>query len=324
MNNQQHTPWHHTRHWPQWTWQVSDSLRQWVTDTLREAHDTKHSCERGGNTEGAQNCAIRIRICEQIRIELRQRDAAAHDQHAREHREWEARERYTSKRNSLWAQVLWWARSGELPPGWRDHLPGYCARIAAIVGEELRDDIDGLILHEFATLPPQPWEPGGDWRTALDAWYRDMLTVHNRRRQQDQEMHASKPQPFQLPSRPITNEKENDPWLEFQLKRALHLADIDAIQAINHERRRDQIEAWYRAGLSAGGDDEDWESWYRDRINNTWQRRHDTIYGRGLITADRELAYLGQLVGEAAAGGRRLVLMHTLPDYWRTTSPPTP
>lgn len=330
MNNQQQQRWPYTWRWPEWTWQVSDSLHQWVTDALREAYDTKLSCGRGGNIEGARNCATRIRIYEQIKAELYQRDAAARDQHAREHREWAARERYTSERNNLWAQVLRWARSGELPPDWRDHLPGYCARIAAIGGRkpELRDDIDGLILHEFATLPPQPWEPhaaAGDWRTALDSWYRDMLAVHDRRRQQDQEMRASKPQPFQLPIRPITDETENDPWLEKHLTRALQRADFDAMQAINHERRRDQIEAWYRAGLSAGGDDEDWQSWYRDRINNTWQRRHDTIYS-GLLTADRELTYLGQLVGEAATLGQlvatggwrlRVVFMHALPDYWR-------
>ena len=60
-----------------------------------------------------------------------------------------ARSRYAGSRNGLWADVLRWARVGELPLDWRDHLPGYHARCAAIAGVETTDDVDGLVVHEF-------------------------------------------------------------------------------------------------------------------------------------------------------------------------------
>ncbi|WP_204810534.1 hypothetical protein [Mycobacterium riyadhense] len=305
-----------------------------IDENLREAHETKRWAIRAGNTAAAQACTTRIEIYEQVRAELNQRDQAACDQYVRNHREWAARDRFTSARNGLWADVLRWARSGELPTNWRDLLPGYHARCAAIGGRDLRDDIDGLVLHELATLPPQPWEPyiaGGDWHAALSAWYRDMLALHDRKRQQDQEMRASEPQPFRLPVTPMPDPYNPrivfDDWADMNARCTLRDADFDAIQVMNHVRRRDRLEAWYRAGLAAGGDDEDWAGWYRNRINSTWDRRQDVIYGRGLITADSELARLDDGdaatldASPAAAGGWIRIRMHALPDYWRHHAP---
>ncbi|WP_041321642.1 MULTISPECIES: hypothetical protein [Mycobacterium] len=325
--------WPHTGAFPEWTWQVSDNLRQTTTDGLRRAQDGKRLADLNGNAEASRNYGFQIEIYEQYAAELDQRDAEARDQYAREHSEWRDRNSYIGSRNGLWADVLRWARSGELPADWRSHLPGYCARIAAIAGEELRDDIDGLVLHEFTTLPPQPWEPyatGGDWRTALDAWYRDSLALHDRTHQQDEELNASKPQQFRLPPpmpgpydapSPAIIDMTRRGFMD-EADRALRDADWAAAQTINHARGRDRLEAWYRAGLTAGGTGEDWTGWYRDRITNTWDRRHDDIYGAKLIASDRELARLDDGPNAtldpspAAAGGWVRIPVQALPDYW--------
>lgn len=313
---EQHPRWPHTgATYPEWTWQVSEKLHQTITEGLRDAQDTKRWADQHGNAETAQTCAIRIEIYEQIAAELDQRDAAARERYQSDHRQWSQRRRYTGMRNGLWADVLRWARTGELPADWRDHLPGYHARVAAIAGEQVHDDIDGLVLHEFVTLPTQPWEPyaaGGDWRAALDAWYRDALTAHDRQHQDAAEIAASEPPRFATPL---------DTDHAAQL--ACRHADSQAIKAINYARKRDRLEAWYRAGRAAGGDNEDWAGWYRDRIG-TWDRRQDTIYGVPLIRAERELAGLGdpwQMVEPAAAGGWTRVAMQTLPDYWLHRTP---
>ena len=330
---EQQPRWPHTgANWPEWTWQISDKLHQTTTEGARWAQDNKRWADQHGNVEMSRNCAMQIEIYEQWATELDQRDQAAREQYAREHAEWAARERYTSSRNGLWADVLRWARSGELPANWRDLLPAYHARCAAIGGGEpdLRDDIDGLVLHEFTTLPPQPCEPhasGGNWRTALDAWYRDSLALHDRTYEQAEELSASEPQPFRLPDTPMPDAYEphivyDDMMEDLRAQRVLRDADLAAAGAINHDRGRDRLEAWYRAGLTAGGDNQDWIGWYRDRIS-TWDRRHDDIYGIALIEADRELArlYAGSAAtlepSPAAAGGWVRLPMQALPDYWQ-------
>lgn len=325
---EQQPRWPHTGAFPEWTWQVSENLRQTTTDGLRRAQDGKRLADRNGNAEASRNYGFQIEIYEQYAAELDQRDAEARDQYARAYQEWSARERYTGIRNGLWADVLRWARSGELPADWRIHLPGYHAGIAAMAGEQVRDDIDGLALHEFATLPTQPWEPfaaGGDWRTALDAWYRDSLALHDRTHQQTEELTASKPQPFRLPTRPMPD--AYDPHIvyddveDLDALRALRDADLAAAKATNHDRGRDRLEAWYRAGLTAGGTGDDWIGWYHDRIN-TWDRRHDNIYGAAVINSGRELAKLTDPAAAtleptpAAAGGWVRIPMQALPGYW--------
>lgn len=327
-----HPRWPHTgNHYPEWTWQASDQLHTWIRDSLLEARKGKRWADRHDSAEASRNYGFQIEIYEQYAAELDQRDAEARDQYARAYQEWSARDRYTRIRNGLWVDVLRWARSGELPADWRIHLPGYHASIAAITGEQLCDDIDGLALHEFTTLPTQPWEPyatGGDWRTALDAWYRDSLALHDRRRHSREELTASKPQPFRLPDTPMPDAYDPSPAIvyddmeDLRARRALRDADLAAADDINHDRGRDRLEAWYRAGLTAGGTGEDWAGWYHDRITTTWDRRHDDIYGVALINSDRELAQLDDPdtatlePSPAAAGGWVHIPMQALPDYW--------
>ena len=104
------------------------------------------------------------------------------------------------------------------------------------------------------------------------------------------------------------------------------MPDLAAAKAINHDRGRDRLEAWYRSGLTAGGTGEDWIGWYRDRIN-TWDRRHDTIYGAKLIESGREMARLDDGTAAAldqspaAAGGWIRIPMEALPDYWQHHAP---
>lgn len=309
-----------------WTWQVSERAHQVVDDGLDHANQGKREADRQGNTVGAENYACQIQAYQQLAVQIDQRDQATREQYARDYRQWEYRDRYTRTRNSLWADVLRWARVGELPTDWRDLLPGYYARIAAMTGDTVRADIDGLVLHEFATLPPQPWEPHhteGDWRAALDAWYRDSLALHDRTHREREELRTSEPEPFKLPIQPMTHtDRPRRVPLDAEFTHALRQADAVAAQAVNHARGRDRIEAWYRAGLVAGGAAEDWIGWYRDQIESTWEFRHDAAYGAQLIVTDEELAQLDDpataaIVGESATGGWRAFPMQDLPDYWR-------
>ena len=316
----------------EWTWQVSDRAHQVVDDGLDYARQGKREAERQGNTWGAENFAHQIQAWEQLAVQIKQRDRAAREQYARDYQQWADRDRYTRTRNSLWAVVLQWARVGELPAGWRELLPGYHARTAEMFGDKVRDDIDGLVLHEFATLPPQLWEPhhaGGDWRAALDAWYRDSLALRDRTHREREELHTSKPEPFKLPIKRMTETAiaarcaptRNVP-LDAEFTHALRQADAVAAQAVNRVRGRDRLEAWYRAGLVAGGEPGDWAGWYRDQIESTWEPRHDAAYGAQLIAPDEELAQLDDpataaIVGESATGGWRAFPMQHLPDYWR-------
>jgi hypothetical protein len=291
--------------WRDWTWLLSEQLRKGVDASCRDAQLAKRWADERGDKDVSDLCEYRVRLYAQYKAEFDQRDAAAREQYRCEYREWDARSRYAGLRNGVWADVLRWARSGELPPDWRTHLPGYLARIAAIVRDEMTADVDGLVLHEFATLAPQPWEPyaaGGDWRAALEAWYRDRLAVHDRQHRHHQERSAA-PRPFRPPAD-----------TEFAALMACRQADTAALLVIGYERKRDRIEASYRAGLAAGGDDQDWTGWYRQRIIDTWDRRHDEIYGHGLCGIDRELHSL--------ADPDWVAQMQTLPGYWHDTAAP--
>lgn len=321
-----HPHWPHTGHlYPVWTWQTSDRMHTRMRDRLHQMRKNKRWAEQHDNAAAARGYDHIIHIYEQIAAELHQRDAAARDQYARDHEQWDDRNTYTRARNSVWADVLRWARSGELPADWRIHLPGYHARCIAITDRQPREDIDGLVLHEFATLPTQPWEPhaAADWRTALDAWYHDSLALHHRSYHQRTELRDSKPRPFNLPVPlpPDTHAGGLD-YTDLDAQQALRQADSRAVDEVNYDRGRDRLEAWYRAGLTAGGTGEDWIGWYRDRIT-TWDSRHDAYYCPGLIRSDHEMARCDD--GDAAtldpsaatAGGWIRIPMQQLPAYWR-------
>jgi hypothetical protein len=192
--------------------------------------------------------------------------------------------------------------------------PGLAHPPAGLSGPHRRDisrrndaDIDGLV---FATLAPQPWEPyaaGGDWRAALEAWYRDRLAVHDRQHRHHQERSAA-PRPF----RPPTD-------TEFTALMACRQADTAALLVIGDERKRDRIEASYRPGLAAGGDDRDWIGWYRQRIIDTWDQRDDEIHAHCLLFCSREYKLL-------TPGGLGIPMLEVtttkaLPDYWRAGAP---
>jgi hypothetical protein len=139
---------------------------------------------------------------------------------------------------------------------WRNHLKTYLDAEAR--WRRQSDDVDALVIHELSTLPPQPWEPhaaGGDWRPALNAWDRDSLTQldwHYRHVQS----HWDSPKSPMLPQ-----------WVDHAAQEACWAADEARCAELKYARQRDELEAWYRAGLAAGGDD---EGWYRRRREDTW------------------------------------------------------
>ena len=133
-----------------------------------------------------------------------------------------------------------------------------------------------------------PWTPG----TAI------LLPCTTDEHQQRVELDADEPRRFAEPWPP-----------EVGAHLACREADLAAIKVINHARKRDRIEAWYRAGLAAAAAAmNDWLDWYRQRID-AWDDRHDAIYSVGLIAAGDELVILDDPVNRAQ--------MQTLPDYWR-------
>lgn len=97
--------------------------------------------------------------------------------------QWKTRQLYTGARGSAWSLLLFSARVGTLEPNWRDNLAvdldSWFERTGAagFVGGrlDLVEDAKQAVLQELAELPVQLWEPyvvAGDWRAALDAWYR--------------------------------------------------------------------------------------------------------------------------------------------------------
>lgn len=94
-------------------------------------------------------------------------------------------------------------------------------------------------MDELTALPPQPWEPyatGGDWRTTLDAWYRDSMAV------QDlyyRDRTAPRPAEFRQPPRPayIAHQDQYD-------------AQDRDLARFDNDRECARTEVFYRGGLA--------------------------------------------------------------------------
>ena len=140
-----------------------------------------------------------------------------------------------------------------------------------------------------------------DWRAALDDWYLtrrqliDAATDHN-----DTSRRAMRAKLAHLRHTTLTTTGQ----LRNALLSTLDAGDttLDELAALHDmlaRGERDYIGASYRAGLAAGGQPNDWVSWYRNRIT-CWPNT---------IAAQRELAALQD--PDYRAG------LEALPDYWR-------
>ncbi|MCT7373147.1 hypothetical protein [Mycolicibacterium llatzerense] len=213
---------------------------------------------------------------------------------------------------AVWARVLSQARHGVLECGWRDNVGDAETAIRLYTdrprsAEQSGRDAEALAVYEVAMTPAAAWEPyaaGGDWRRALAAWAGAMheLTRHQHRTKRWlSELGGTfntRPTPGALAGVLITD-----------------AAALTRLDAVLEAREHDAIEASYRAGLAAGGEDEDWRSWYRARIRETWSASDDATY-RLYYSVDRLLAALDS--GNAwVTGADQITITEHLPDAWR-------
>jgi len=213
---------------------------------------------------------------------------------------------------AVWARVLNQARHGILECGWRDTVSDTETAIRLYTdrprsSEQSGRDAEALAVYEIAMTPPADWEPYaacGDWRRALAAWAAAMhqLTRHQHRTKrwlsELGDYLTTRPTPGALTGVLITD--------------AAALARLDEVL---EAREHDAIEASYRAGLAAGGDTEDWRSWYRARITETWSVADDSAY-RLYYSVDRLLAALDS--GPAwVTGADQITITEHLPAAWR-------
>lgn len=207
---------------------------------------------------------------------------------------------YATRRHSIWTPLLRAARLGTLKPQWRETLSvdNWFYRNERPPEDPQIREADEMIINELRTMPPAAWEPfvaEGDWRRALQSWHQTAIEVHDS---------------FEILRLDARRDRDD-------MTGSVELADDEATPLTRntslrsstdafHARERDEIEALYLAGLAAGGDDVDWVSWYRNRI----QKLDDVSFSN--VPSNTEI--LQQLDNPDVQAA-----MQMLPDYWRTT-----
>ena len=188
---------------------------------------------------------------------------------------------YRTKRYYAMKSILERARLGALEPNWRDRLtaPDDTQLLAMSSGYQLYSDMDTLLLTELQSVPHGDWEPnrGVGWRRSLDSW---LATSNNALDQY----------------RPLNH------VLTDSLSAAT-LGQPQALQVQLHHQftaafERDMIEASYKAGLCAGGEQLDWRGWLRQRAT----RWPDVPAAEKFLVALHDPHFRDDL--------------QTLPDYW--------
>lgn len=162
-------------------------------------------------------------------------------------------------------ELLSAARWGRLHPAWRDTLGVehlYEHKGHTRPANPAIIDADELAIHEICSAPVADWEP-----YASGGDWRAAL----------------------------------DAWYAAELDRLAQLQQHHPDLAPILSGARDHCEASYRAGLAAGGLDEDWRGWYRNHITQNWDR----------ADAARQLAIID----------RPGFTLATLPHYWLTAAP---
>lgn len=265
-------------------WIVVDQVWPWLEDESPAAHGAS-----------GDEAAERLRK----RREGIKRDVAESHQRSLDAIQHLGATHYRTTRSRLMLAILDHARKGTLRPDWRDTIA---------LGEpyqqtaNLYSDGDQLVLHEIKNLAPALWEPhaGAGWRAALESWYDAMSDVYteSERIQQETSDRARGMSVAMQNSR--TFDEVADPAVVERLAAAKRQwPTIDALQERARRMQRAHLDAWYRAGLAAGGVECDWVGWFRERIDEvddpqvrqTWLARLDDPQTR------RE--------------------MESLPDYWR-------
>lgn len=209
--------------------------------------------------------------------------------------QWRSSWQHYRTTGSVWGIVLMKARAGVLDADWRSQLSPashYAAGFPRPTDPALID-ADALAIHEVATAPPSAWEPNaaaGDWRRALSAW---------QAAEQDLQRHQFRTKRW---LRNLTIPESDQP-------------PAAALDAVLEARALDAIEASYRAGLTAGGDTQDWRAWYRRRIIETWSAADDSAYGL-YYSVERILARIDS-GAPIVTGADTITIQEYLPEYWQ-------
>lgn len=202
---------------------------------------------------------------------------------------------YATRRHAIWTPLLQAARRGTLKPQWRETLSvdNWLYRNERPPEDPRIREADEMIINELRAMPPAAWEPfvaEGDWRRALQAWHQAATEVHDSF------------EVLRLDARRDRDELDDHEAAPQHVNRTTSLrSSTDAV----HARKRVEIEALYLAGLAAGGDDVDWISWYRNRI----QILDDVSFSN--VPSNTEILHQLDSPDVQAA-------MQMLPDYWRT------
>lgn len=238
---------HHRRQWRYtaavvgdgpWTYEASALARQTIhTGQQRSTENYQAAAQRHDYTT-AEQCQMQNQCYSDALGEIAARDMAAMRRVLWENQERERRNHYEWVRYRHASDILSAARRGDLNPNWRRELPAPTPDMP-----ELLRAAHTAAITDLAKLPPQPWEPheAGDWRTALDAWHHDSLTVLDRY-YRNQLAHAATPFARYGPAEaPELDERE-----------AQRRASVTTL-ATNLERaERARIDDAYRAGIAAG------------------------------------------------------------------------
>lgn len=264
---------------------------------------------------------------------------------------------YAYARYHLRSAVLTAARGGTLTPAWRDNLtvdlihqgetgggPAWVKFFEATTGRSYaaetarNNDAEALALREVVSTGVADWEPyatRGDWRRALDAWYRTSVelqdqwetaqlrhrkVIADRLRRSDQDELRRK----------LLETADEHRWVahtQTHSRAEIRLLELEAHSPhdrFHHRCVRDKLGALYRAGLAAGGEDCDWRGWYLARVAQWDVTGHDATMGTPAAPpiidawAGQRAQLKEQLLADLEA--RRIATwVEQLPEYW--TSP---
>lgn len=210
---------------------------------------------------------------------------------------------YAYRRHAIWTPLLRSARAGTLVSDWRKTLS---VEKWMYRGERAPEDprvreADEMIIRELRSMPPVAWEPfvaEGDWRSALEAWYRAAVEVFDSF------------EVLRLDGRRARDEMDRETSIavaEGPEVLSGHRCGLRSGTDAFYQQERDEIEARYLAGKAAGGVDVDWLGWFRARVQD-WPE----LSARGVSTPAEVLTRLDDPAVQAA--------MQMLPDYWRLAS----
>lgn len=172
---------------------------------------------------------------------------------------------YQSTRIRFMLAILQYARAGTLLPNWRDTLTfaePYQPTHA------MYSDGDELVLHELKNLDRARWEPhaGVGWRAALESWYDAMSDVYTQAEQMAENGRLRSRDRLAAMRANLTLQQGNSAHTERLAAIARDLQGSDASLTVGLRLQRAYLDAWYRAGLAAGGVEIDWVAWFRAQI----------------------------------------------------------